>query len=103
MKSFYDEVKVQMHDLKKQNNVEMFTTFIRIGKAFDAEQKIRKLKARVAKLNIQKLKITPTKIILKSAENMNSVASKKYGLSPNEIEKRSLMMKSLGPYLVFIG
>ena len=44
----------------------MFTTSIRGGKAFAAEQKIRELKTRVAKLNIQKLKILPTKIMLKS-------------------------------------
>ena len=51
------------------------------------KKKIRELKTRVAKLNIQKLKVSPTKIILKSTENMNSVASKNCGLSPNEIEK----------------
>ena len=67
----------------------MFTTSIHGGKAFAAEKKkkIRELKTRVAKLNIQKLKVSPTKIILKSTENMNSVASKNCGLSPNEIEK----------------
>ena len=77
--------QVQMHDFNIQNNVEMFTTSLRGGKAFDAEQKIRELKTRVAIVIIQKLKITPTKIILKSAENMKSVASEKYELSPNEI------------------
>ena len=66
----------------------MFTTSIRGGKAFEAEQKIRELKTSVAKLNIQKLKILPTKIILKSAANMNNVLSEKYGLSPEEIETR---------------
>ena len=79
-----------MHDFNIQNNVEMFTTSLRGGKAFDAEQKIRELKTRVAIVIIQKLKITPTKIILKSAENMKSVASEKYELSPNEIQKRPL-------------
>ena len=48
------------------------------------------LKTRVAKLIIQKLKISTTKIILKSASNMNNVLSEKYGLSPEEIETRSL-------------
>ena len=57
---------------------------------FAAEQKIRVLKTRVAKLIIQKLKISTTKIILKSASNMNNVLSEKYGLSPEEIETRSL-------------
>ena len=75
MKLFNDEVKekrtnrpmrlevdnkfqqIKMHDLNNQNNVEMFTTSIRFRKAFAAEQKIRELKTRVAKHNIQKLKI----------------------------------------------
>lgn len=66
----------------------MFTTSIRGGKVFATEQKIRKLKTRIAILNSQKLKVSPTQIILKSAANMNNVMSKKYGLSPEEIEKR---------------
>ena len=55
---------------------------------FAAEQKIRKLKTRITILNSQKLKVSPTQIILKSAANMNNVMSEKYGLSPEEIEKR---------------
>ena len=55
-----------------------------------AEQKTRELKTRVAKLNIQNLDFSPTKIILKPAANINNVISKKYGLSPEEIEISSL-------------
>ena len=58
----FQQVKIQ--DLNNQNNVEMLTTSICSGKAFVAEQKIRELKTRVPKLSIQKLKISPTKIIL---------------------------------------
>ena len=36
------------------------------------------------------MKVTPTKIITTSPENMNSVLNEKYGLSPIEIEKKSL-------------
>ena len=75
----------KIHDLNDQNNVEIFTTLIRGGKVFVAEQKTR-----VAKLNIQKLNFSPTKIILKPAANLNNVISKKCGLSPAEIEIRSL-------------
>ena len=107
-KMFYDEVKEKrktkrmrlqvdnefrqgkIHDLNDQNNVEIFTTLIRGGKVFVAEQKTRELKTRVAKLNIQKLNFSPTKIILKPAANLNNVISKKCGLSPEEIEIRSL-------------
>ena len=82
--------QVKIHDLNDQNNVEMFTTSIRGGKAFAAEQKIRELKTRVGKLKIQKLEISSTKIILKSAANMNNLLNEKYGLPPEEIETRSL-------------
>ena len=105
MKLFYDEVKserknkrmrlqvdnefqqVKIKDLNDENNVEMFTSSVRGGKAFAAEQKIREPKTRKSKLNAQKLKITPTKIIQNSALNMNDMKSVKYRLSPEEIEK----------------
>ena len=104
MKLFYDIVKnkrkktmklqvnnefqqVKIKDLNVQNNVEMFTTSVRGEKAFAAEQKIRELKIRISKLNAQKLKISPKKIILNSAANMNNVQSEKYGLSPEESEE----------------
>ena len=79
--------QVKIKDLNVQNNVEMFTTSVRGGKAFAAEQKIRELKIRISKLNAQKLKISPKKIILNSAANMNNVQSEKYGLSPEESEE----------------
>ena len=68
----------------------MFSTSLRGGKAFAAEQKIRELKTRIAKLPGQKLKISPKKIIEMSTINMNILPSKKYGFSPEEVEKRSL-------------
>ena len=43
------------------------------GEAFAAEQKIRELKSRIAKLNALKVKVTPTKLVLTSADNMNTV------------------------------
>ena len=108
MKLFYDEVRnkrkgkrmrlqvdnefqqVKIKDLNNENNVEMFTSSVRGGKAFAAEQKIRELKTRVLKLNAQKLKISPPKIVQNSTLNMNLMKGVKYGLSPKEIEKRSL-------------
>ena len=50
----FQQVKVK--DLNDLNNVEMFRTSVRGGKAFAAEQKIRELKNRIAKVNAQKLK-----------------------------------------------
>ena len=68
----------------------MFSTSIRGGKAFAAEQKIRELKTRIAKLASQKLKISPKKIIEMSTANMNIQKSKKYGFSPEEVEQKAL-------------
>ena len=105
MKLFYDKVRskgknkqmrlqvdnefyqVTIKDLNDENNVEMFTSSVRRGKAFTAEQKMKELKTRIAKLNAQKLKIAPTKIIQNSALNMNTIKSEKYGLSPDKIER----------------
>ena len=97
MKIFYDEGRiktkgkcmrlqvdnefqqVKIKNLNDENNVEMFTSSVRVGKSCAAEQKIRELKTRISKLNAQKLKISPV--------NMNLIKSTKYGLSPVEIEK----------------
>ena len=58
----------------------MFITSVLGGKAFAAEQKFRELKTRVSKkLNAKKLKISPTKIILSSAEKMNMSRVKNMG------------------------
>ena len=80
----------KIKDVNKQNNIKMFSTSLRGGKAFAAEQKIRELKTRISKLKGQKLKITPNKIIEISAKNMNIHPSKKYGISPDEVESRAL-------------
>ena len=114
MKQFYEDIKktkkykktmrfqednecqqVKIKTLNEKNNIEMFTSSVRGGKAFAAEQKIRELKSRIAKLNALKLKVPPTKIITTSAENMNSVLNEKYGISPNDIEKKSLSSEKL--------
>ena len=81
--------QVKIKDLNDLNNVEMFSTSLRGGKTFAAEQKIRELKTRIGKLHGQKLKISPKKIIEMSTANMNILPSKKYGFSP-EVEKRAL-------------
>ena len=73
----------------------MFSTSLRGGKAFAAEQKIRELKTRIVKLHSQKLKISPKKIIGISTANMNILPSKKYGFSREEVEKRALESERL--------
>ena len=71
--------QVRIKNLNDVNNVGMFTTSVRGGKAFAAEQKIRELKTRIAKLNVQKLKISPAKTIERSTLNVNLMKSSKYG------------------------
>ena len=55
----------------------MFSTSLRGGKAFAAEQKITELKTRISKLKGQKVKITPNKIIEISTKNINIQPIKK--------------------------
>ena len=87
----------QQNEIKKLNrkyNVEMFSTRLRGGKAFAAEQKIRELKKVIFKTKkrykLQKKKINSREIIKKAVENLNRINSEKYGLSPDIIEKKSL-------------
>ena len=80
--------QVKIKDLNDLNNVSMFSTSLRGGKAFAAEQKIRELKTRIAKLFSQKLKICPNK-------NRNVRPSKKYGFSPEEVGKKYYKVKDL--------
>ena len=108
MKLFYDEVRskrkgkcmrlqvdnefqqAKIKDLNNENNVEMFTSSVRGGEAFAAEQKIKELKTRVSNLNARKLKISPVKIVQNSTLNMNLMKSVKHGLSPEENRKAIL-------------
>ena len=75
----------------------MFTTNLRRGKAFATEQKTTELKSRISKvksiLDKNKAKIPTATIIKQSAENMNDKKNEKYGISPNDTEKRSLLSK----------
>ena len=93
---------MKLKDLSDQNNVEMFTSSVRGGKVFAAEQKIRELKTRISELNAQKLKILPTKIILNSANNINNIKNGKYRLSPEEIEKNHFLVKDLEQFSICV-
>ena len=81
LNQFYDEIKskrkkktmrlqvgnefqqVKNKDLNDKCGIEMFTTSVKGGKAFAAEQKIRELKTRIAKLNALKMKVLHTIVI----------------------------------------
>ena len=72
----------------------MFTTSLRGGKAFAAEQKIREFKKillrskRIKKYN--KKHIKPNYLIKKATFSPNNVKSVKYGFAPEQIEEKSL-------------
>ena len=81
--------------LNKKYNVDMFSTAVRGGKAFSAEQKLRELKKRLSRLLLlqrnDKTKLKSPNILLqKAVENMKSLPTAKYGVEPDKIEKRSL-------------
>ena len=87
----------QQNEIKKINqkyNVEMFSSNIRGGKAFAAEQKIRELKKVIFKTKrtykLQKKKINSKQIVEKAVENLNKTNSEKYGVAPETIEKKTL-------------
>ena len=89
----------QQNEIKKLNlkyNVEMFSSRVRGGKAFAAEQKIREFKKilfkskRLHKITKKGKRLDSKKLIKKAVENMNKTNSQKYGLPPETIEKKTL-------------
>ena len=72
----------------------MFSTKVRGGKAFAAEQKIREFKKLLLKSKkLHKAAKTGRadfrKLIWNAVQNMNKTNSQKYGLPPEEIEEKS--------------
>ena len=72
----------------------MFSTKVRGGKAFAAEQKIREFKKLLLKMKDlykkSKKGIKPNEIIRKVTANMNKTKTQKYDVEPEKIEKNSL-------------
>ena len=111
MEQFYEEIETKS-DIKKQMriqtdlefrqreiqksdqkyNVLTFHTKIRGGKAYAAEQKIREFKKilqkskRIHKSTSTK-RIEPKKLIQCATNNLHSIASEKYGVSPIFVEE----------------
>ena len=93
------DLEFQQNEIKKLNlkyNVEMFSSRLRGGKAFAAEQKIREFKKilfkskRLHKILNSKKRLNSKNIIKKAVENMNKTNSQKYGLPPEIIGKKTL-------------
>ena len=82
-------------DLNKKYNTDMVSTAVRDRKVFAAEEKIKELKKIIFRLKLlekksKKVYIKTYEIVKKSTDYMNSLPSRKYGVSPNQIEKKYL-------------
>ena len=98
----------QQNKIKKLNlkfNVKMFSSRIRGGKALEAKQNIcefKKLLFKRKKIISSSKRLDSKKIIQKTTDNLNSIATSKYGYPPDEVEKKSLESRNLEKYLNFI-
>ena len=97
-------LEFQQNEIKKLNkkyNVEMFSTKVRVGKAFTAAQKIREFKKLLFKSKklhkaTKTERVDPRKLIRNVVQNMNKTNSQKCGLPPKEIEEKSFADKKFG-------
>ena len=84
----------EIKELNKKYNVEMFSTRVRGGKAFAAEQKIREFKKLLLKIkSLYKkngMRVKPNVLIKKTTTNMNKTKTTKYQIEPEYVEKKSL-------------
>ena len=93
------DLEFQQNEIKRLNekyNVEMFSSRVRGGKAYAAEQKTREFKKLLFK-NKKAHKETSTsarfdlkKLIRKATANMNNIQSQKYGYPPKGIEENAI-------------
>ena len=91
------DLEFQQNEIKKLNkkyNVEMFSTRVRGGKAFAAEQKIREFKKLLLKIkSLYKkngMRVKLNELIKKTTTNMNKTKTSKYQIEPEYVEKKSL-------------
>ena len=87
-----DFQQTEIKNLNKKFNVDMFSTSVRGGKPFAAEQKIRESKNKKFRLKtVEKIKnehkIRQKEILIKATNNLNNTPTVKYGLEPEYIEK----------------
>ena len=91
------DLEFKQNAIKKLNqefNVEMFHTKVRGGKAFAAEQKIREFKKLLLKTKRftkdQGERLKPNKLIKNAVENLNKTLTTKYGVSPENVENKTI-------------
>ena len=91
------DLEFQQNEIKKLNkkyNVEMFSTKVRGGKAFAAEQKIKEFKKMLLKLKDlfkkDRKRMKPIEMIKKVTLNINKTKTQKYNIEPEEVERKAL-------------
>ena len=92
------DLEFQLNEIKKLNekyNNEMFSSRVRGGKAYTAEQKIKELKKLLFKSKkvhntSSTQRLDPKKFIRKATANMNNVRSQKYSHSPKAVEENAV-------------
>ena len=91
------DLEFQQNEIKRLNkkyNEEMFSTKLRGGKAFAAEQKIREFKKLLLKMKTlfkkSSKRLKPNDVIKKVTTNLNKTKTEKYQMEPEEVEKKAL-------------
>ena len=89
--------KTNIKQLNKEYNVNMYSTNLRSGKEFAAEQEIRELnklllRSKRIKKSLGK-QVKPNELIKRATFNLNNTRSVKYGFSPEHIQEKSLDAK----------
>ena len=96
------QVEFQQNEIKRLNrkyNGEMFSSRVRRGKAYAAEEKIREFKKllfkskKVHKVTSTSARFDPKKLIRKATANMNNIQSQKYGFPLQGIEENAIGSK----------
>ena len=82
----------KIKEITKTYYVVYFNSRLNEGHAVGAEQKIRKLKNRLKnfKRMLSSGKIKSNEALKKATKNMNIFPTRKYGVPPEEVEKKSL-------------
>ena len=82
----------EIKEINKKYNVLHYSSKLNDGHAVAAEQKVRELKNRLKNFKrlLKKGKLKPNEALRKATVNMNIFPTKKYGVPPKEVEKKSL-------------
>ena len=82
----------EIKEINKRYNVLHYNSKLNDGHTMAAEQKIRELKNRLKNFKrlLKKGKLKPNEALRKATVNMNIFPTKKYGVPPEEVGKKSL-------------